>query len=94
MTIAELKAREAEIRASDIAEANRAASREKAISHLMLSGRGLQDAQREFNEQVAYFMRGLDGYDRPDAIDAAIEVILYGDDMTDDYTLMLDLVHN
>jgi hypothetical protein len=94
MTKAELIAREAEIRANDIAEANRELNKERAISRLMLSGMTRKDAQREFNDQVAYFMRGIDGYDRPDAIDAAAEVILDEDEMDESYFTMLDLMHN
>ena len=94
MSKAELKAREAEIRANDIAEANRENDREKAISKLMVSGMSLQDAQREFNDQVAYFMRGIDGYDRPAAIEAAAEVILHGVEMSDYDQAMTELMYN
>ena len=94
MTISELRARETEIRADDIAEANRELNREKAISKLMVSGMSLQDAKREFNEQVAYFMRGIDGYDRPAAIEAAAEVILYGAEMSDYDQSMTEMMYN
>ena len=91
MSKAELKAREAELRANDIAEANRESGRENAISRLMLSGMRRSDAVQAFNEQVAYFMRGIDGYNRAGAIDAAIDVILNGCDEVDE--VMLDLVY-
>ena len=91
---AELMAREAEIRANDIAEANRKLNCEKAIGRLMLTGMRLTEAQREFNDQVAYFMRGIDGYDKPAAIDAAAEVILHGVEMSEYDFAMNELVYS
>lgn len=94
MTTSELMAREAEIRANDIAEANRELNREKAIGRLLLTGMGLTEAQREFNDQVAYFMRGIDGYDKPVAIDAATDVILHGAEMSEYDQSMTELMYN
>ena len=97
MTKSELKAREAEIRANDIAEANREANREKAISKLMVAGMRLQDAQREFNDRVSYFLRGTlrTEADRQYAIGEAANDILADDDddLDETYMTMLDLVH-
>ena len=94
MTITELNAREAEIRANDIADANAEYTRENAINKLMLSGMSLQDAQNEFNDQVAYFMRGIDGYDLQGATEAAADVLINGVEMSDYDFEMVDLMYN
>jgi hypothetical protein len=91
MLKAELEVREAEIRANDIAESNRELSRDRAISRLMLLGMRRKEAEQEFNDQVAYFMRGIDGYDKAKAIEAAADVILYGDEISDNHEAMREL---
>mgnify|MGYP001311845758 CR=1 FL=1 len=91
MLKAELEVREAEIRANDIAESNRELSRDRAISRLMLLGMRRKEAEQEFNDQVAYFMRGIDGYDKAKAIEAAADVILYGDEISDSHEAMREL---
>ena len=64
--------------------------KEKAINKLLLSGLSLQNASEQFKEQVCYYMRGIDGYNKHDAEVAAAETILSEEEITSDYSDMLN----
>ena len=64
--------------------------KEKAINKLLLSGLSLQIATEQFKEQVCYYMRGIDGYNKHDAEIAAAETILSEEEITSDYSDMLN----